>query len=261
MHERYGDRDGYVDTLLVTAEARLEMDEVDAASELVRLAEARLAEGGSTYDQTHWEVVSAALARARREPHAAIAHAVKARRESEAQALVAFHFYAMALEAAARTDAGEVHAATLLATTAMGAVDALQGCEFGLEVRVLAADVLKRAGSPQARVARQRAVDFAQSLRDLVREPRLARSFAERLLACRALRRPRPPRWASVAPDGGTTPSVAGRYVPTAIPRCAHAPRLPTLGARPSVSRRLRRHAWRRLAMMAPARGVGTHPG
>lgn len=201
VHERYGDRDGYVDTLLVTAEARLEMDEVDAASELVRLAEARLAEGGSTYDQTHWEVVSAALARARREPHAAIAHAVKARRESEAQALVAFHFYAMALEAAARTDAGEVHAATLLATTAMGAVDALQGCEFGLEVRVLAADVLKRAGSPQARVARQRAVDFAQSLRDLVREPRLARSFAERPLVAGLFDdTPAPPERASVAP-------------------------------------------------------------
>ena len=39
----------------------------------------------------------------------------------------AFHFYAMAIEAAARVDLGEMHAATLVATTALGAVENLQG--------------------------------------------------------------------------------------------------------------------------------------
>jgi hypothetical protein len=95
---------------------------------------------------------------------------------------VAYHFYAMAVEAAARVDAGEVHAATLLATTALGAVEALQGCEYGLEIRVLCADALKRAASPQAAQARQRAVDYAAALVGTIRDTRLKRRFAERPL-------------------------------------------------------------------------------
>ena len=78
-----------------------------------------------------------------------MAHARRAR-AAEAQALVSYHFYALAIEAAARVDLGEMHAATLLATTALGAVETLQGCEYGLEIRALSADALKRAGSPQA---------------------------------------------------------------------------------------------------------------
>ena len=112
----------------------------------------------------------------------AIHNALSARRSAEPQALVAYHFYAMAVEAAARVDAGEVHAATLLATTALGAVEALQGCEYGLEVRVLCADALKRAASPQAGQARQKAVDYAAALVGTIRDSRLKRSFAERPL-------------------------------------------------------------------------------
>ena len=74
------------------------------------------------------------------------------------------------------------HAATLLATTALGAVEALQGCEYGLEIRVLCADALKRAASPQAPQARQRAVDYAAALVGTIRDARLKRRFAERPL-------------------------------------------------------------------------------
>jgi hypothetical protein len=88
----------------------------------------------------------------------------------------------LAVEAAARVDAGEVHSATLLATTALGAVEALQGCEYGLEIRVLCADALKRAASPQVRAARQRAVDYATALAATIRDPRLRRRFGERPL-------------------------------------------------------------------------------
>ena len=86
----------------------------------------------------------------------------------------------VALEAAARVDTGEMHAATLLATTALGVVESLQGCEYGLEVRVLCADALKRSGSPQAPLARQRAIDYAQSLLDGIRDPRNKRLFIKR---------------------------------------------------------------------------------
>ncbi|MBL0194274.1 MAG: AAA family ATPase [Myxococcales bacterium] len=130
--ERYADKDGRTDTLLVSAGGRSR--------------QRRSRRGGW---RAHGLVVGAAIAQARREPQKAIELAIEARRMAEKQALVAYHFYAFAIEASARVDAGEVHSATLLATTALGAVEALQGSEYGLDVRTLCADALKRAG-PQA---------------------------------------------------------------------------------------------------------------
>jgi len=106
--------------------------------------------------------------------------ALEARRMAEKQALVAYHFYAFALEASARVDAGEVHSATLLATTALGAVEALQGSEYGLDVRTLCADALKRAGSPQAAATRQRAVDYATGVMETIRNMRLRKLYSQR---------------------------------------------------------------------------------
>lgn len=181
-HERYGDQDGRADTLLVSAEVLLELGDVDGAEAYIREASHLTQSTGNAYDITHAAVVGAALARYRRDAAMAVHNALSARRSAEQQALVAYHFYAMAVEAAARVDAGEVHAATLLATTALGAVEALQGCEYGLEIRVLCADALKRAASPQAPQARQRAVDYATALVGTIRDVRLKRRFAERPL-------------------------------------------------------------------------------
>ena len=181
-HERYGDQDGRADTLLVSAEVLLELGDVDGAEAWIKEAAALTEATGNAYDITHAAVVGGALARYRRDAPMAIHNALSARRSAEHQALVAYHFYAMAVEAAARVDAGEVHAATLLATTALGAVEALQGCEYGLEIRVLCADALKRAASPQAPQARQRAVDYAAALVGTIRDTRMKKRFAERPL-------------------------------------------------------------------------------
>lgn len=181
-HERYGDQDGRADTLLVSAEVVLELGDADAAESYIKEAERLARSTGNAYDITHADVVGAALARYRRDAKTAVEKALSARRSAESQALVAYHFYAFAVEAAARVDAGEVHAATLLATTALGAVEALQGCEYGLEIRVLCADALKRAASPQAPAARQRAVDYAGALVATIRDARLKRRFSERPL-------------------------------------------------------------------------------
>jgi tetratricopeptide (TPR) repeat protein len=181
-HERYSDQDGRAETLLVSAQVLIEQGEFEPADSFLRDAAALNAATGSAYVATHEAVVRAALARARREPLVAIAEAVRARRLAEDLALVSFHFYALAIEASARVDAGEMHAAVLHATTALGAVETLQGCEFGLEIRVLASDALKRAGSPQAPLARQRAVDYATMLMSTIRDPRLRRLFGRRPL-------------------------------------------------------------------------------
>jgi serine/threonine protein kinase/tetratricopeptide (TPR) repeat protein len=208
-HERYGDQDGRADTLLVSAEVMLELADVDGAEAYIREASQLTQSTGNAYDIAHAAVVGAALARYRRDAPIAIKSALSARRSAEHQALVAYHFYAMAVEAAARVDAGEVHAATLLATTALGAVEALQGCEYGLEIRVLCADALKRAASPQAPQARQKAVDYAAALVGTIRDPRLKRRFAERPLVTTLFDdTPMPER--SVRGDE-SSPSLGGR--------------------------------------------------
>ncbi len=202
-HERYSDQDGRAETLLVTAQVMIERGELEPADSLVRDAAALNAVIGSAYVTTHEAVVQAVLARAKNQPQVAIREAVRARRLAEELALVSFHFYALALEAAARVDAGEPHAAVLLATTALGAVETLQGCEYGLEIRVLSADALKRAGSPQASLARQRAVDYGAALMSTIRDPRLRRLFARRPLLMAlfdATPLPRPPPAASAPP-------------------------------------------------------------
>jgi serine/threonine protein kinase/tetratricopeptide (TPR) repeat protein len=179
-HDRYGDQDGWADTLLVSAQVTTELGDLDAAESFVRDASALTAATGNAYDRTHESVVRAMISRARREPVEAVHHALEARRDAESMALVAFHFYATAIEASSRVDVGEMHAAMLLATTAIGAVENLQGCEYGLEIRALCADALKRAGSPQAPYAHQRAVDFAGSLLATIRDSRLRKLFPQR---------------------------------------------------------------------------------
>jgi tetratricopeptide (TPR) repeat protein len=179
-HDRYGDQDGWADTLTVSAMIMLELGDDGAADVYLRDAGALNAATENAYDRTHEGLVRALLARARREPQQAIEHALAARHAAERMALVAFHFYAMAIEAAARVDLGEMHTATLVATTALGAVENLQGCEYGLEIRSLCADALKRAGSPQAASAYQRAVDYARALQNNVRDSRMRKLFTQR---------------------------------------------------------------------------------
>jgi len=179
-HERYGDQDARADTLTVTAEVLFETGELDEAERFLADAGALNAATHNAYDATHELVVRAELHRLRRDADVAIAHAIQARRAAEDRSLVSFHFYGLAIEAAARVDAGEMHAATLLATTALGAVETLQGCEYGFEIRVLCADALKRAASPQAPEAHQRAVDHAVAVVGSIRDPRLRKLFLAR---------------------------------------------------------------------------------
>jgi serine/threonine protein kinase/tetratricopeptide (TPR) repeat protein len=179
-HDRYADQHGWAETLLVSALIGTELGDLEAAESFLSDSSALTAVTGNAYDRTHESVVRAQLARAKRLPNDAVRHALDARHDAENQALVAFHFFAMAIEAAARVDLGEMHSATLLATTALGAVENLQGCEYGLDIRALCADALERAGSPQAPGAHQRAVDYASALMRTIRDSRLRKLFANR---------------------------------------------------------------------------------
>jgi tetratricopeptide (TPR) repeat protein len=181
-HERYGDQDGRADSLITAANVALDAGDLADAEHLLGDAAALNAATGNAYDSTYEKIVRAAHARASGQARMAIDFAAEARRAAENQALVSFQFYGLAIESAARVDVGETHAAMLLATTALGAVENLQGCEYGLDIRVLCSDALVRAGSPQAPQARDRAVVYAKALYHSIRDPRLRRLFARRAL-------------------------------------------------------------------------------
>jgi eukaryotic-like serine/threonine-protein kinase len=181
-HERYGDQDGRAATLLASAEIFVETGEYEQAEAHIADAAALSAATGNAYDSVHEKISRALLARKRDDPGSAVMHAFDARQLAEAQAYVAFHFYAMGIEAAARVDIGEQHTGILLATTAMGALETIQGSEYGLETRMLCCAALATAGSPQATELRRRAGWYARDLQELIRDPELRQTFGSRPL-------------------------------------------------------------------------------
>lgn len=181
-HHRYGDHDGRAATLLAGAELLLAKGDLERARGLVDEAAEISSATGSAYDAVHEKIVRALLARAQGKASSAIMHAFDARQVAEVQAYVAFHFYAMSIEAVARVDLGEQHTGILLATTALGALQTVQGSEYALETRALCCEALERAGSPQA--AELRAMTRAHVLQTLeqIRDAELRERFCHRPL-------------------------------------------------------------------------------
>jgi tetratricopeptide (TPR) repeat protein len=186
-HERYGDQDSRAETLLCTAEVLLELDDLAAAETLVGDAGALTAVSGSAYDAVHEKILRALLARASGDCATAVMHAFDARQGAEAQAYVAYHFLAMAIEAAARVDIGEQHTGILLSTTAMGAIETIQGSEYGLETRAICCEAMRNARSPQAEEMSRRAAQYARELVEATRDPQLREMFLRRPLIAKLL--------------------------------------------------------------------------
>jgi serine/threonine protein kinase/tetratricopeptide (TPR) repeat protein len=186
-HERYADQDSRADTLLCTAGILLEAGDVDAAHTLVGDAGALVAVTGSVYDLVHERIIRSCLARLAGDAQAAIGFASEARQTAESQALVSFHIYATAVEAAARVDAGEHHTGVLLARTALGAVESCGGSEYGVEIRALALDAIRRGAPSSAADASQRALAHVRRVSSFIRDPELQRAFLGRSIVARIL--------------------------------------------------------------------------
>jgi len=187
-HESYGDHEAKAGTLLGMAEILVETGALEQAESLVHEASGINAATGSAYDMAHEKIVRALLAREASDAATSVMFAFDARQVAEAQAYVAFHFHAMAVEAAARVDIGEQHTGILLATTAMGAMETIQGSEYGLSTRALCCEALKRSGSPQATDMIRRGAAWVRSLVATIRDEEhrarfLARKPARILLA------------------------------------------------------------------------------
>jgi eukaryotic-like serine/threonine-protein kinase len=133
--------------------------------------------------------VHAMIDRASGDSASAVKRAYEARKAAEAQALVSYHCYATAVEAAARVDLGEIHTGILLASNALGAMAAIQGSEYGLEIRCMCWNILQRAGSPQADEARKAAIGRALQIGSSIRDPRLKSLFFARPIVLNLLGR------------------------------------------------------------------------
>jgi serine/threonine protein kinase/tetratricopeptide (TPR) repeat protein len=186
-HENYHDQDSKSDTLLCWAEALIERGGAAEADQLLQEATAINLVTGSAYDAAHEKIVRALLARTRGDAAAAVMHAFDARQVAEAQAYVAFHFYAMAIEAVSRVDIGEQHTGILLATTTLGAMETIAGSEYALASRALCCEALKSAGSPQAQTMIARGVAWLQKQCAAVKNPDMRRMLRERTPAARLL--------------------------------------------------------------------------
>ncbi len=179
-HERYGERDTRADTLMSIAEVLLDKGEIAEAERYVGDAAALIQVTESRYDATHERMLRALVALAQDQPEESLRRSIEARQAAEAQAYASFHFYAMAIEARARVDVGEQHTGILIATTALGAVDALQGTEYSLQSRALCCDALERAGSPQAKELRNRSRAVAERCAARIVDPQLKQAFMRR---------------------------------------------------------------------------------
>jgi eukaryotic-like serine/threonine-protein kinase len=102
--------------------------------------------------------------------------------------LVSYHVYATALESAARVAQGDTQSGILLATTALGAVEAMEGSEYGIEVRSLCCEAVivaladeRMSGSTSmtADVCR-RALDHVDRIAGYVRDPSMRDRFFQR---------------------------------------------------------------------------------
>jgi eukaryotic-like serine/threonine-protein kinase len=185
-HERYGDQDSRADTLLCTAGILLEAGDVDAAHTLTGDAGALIAVTGSVYDLAHERIIRARLALAGYDLASAIGQAAEARRLSEAQGLVSYHTYATAIEALARVGTGEIHSGVLLARTALGAVETMAS-EYGLEVRALACEALRRGSPSSARESAARSAAHVRKVNGHIRDARLGALFLRRPIVTRIL--------------------------------------------------------------------------
>jgi hypothetical protein len=192
---------------------RLDAGDVDAAHTLCADAGALIAVTGSVYDMVHERFMRALLARARGDLRGAVAGAVEARRLAEAQGLMSYHAYATAIEAASRADAGELHSAVLLARTALGAVEA-GSSEYGIEIRDLACEVLRKGAPASAPDAYHRAALHVRKVASYVRDARHKDLFATRPAVRRILDEdalhPDAGRISSPAPGRGRGSAPAG---------------------------------------------------
>jgi len=172
-HERYGDQNYRAATLIASAEALIELGDLDAAHVFAVDAAALNSLTNKMYDHVHERIVRSRVARRLNDFAGAVRFAEEAKQTADENALTSFALYARALEGLARLEMKETEEAVALAKEALAGVETVQGSEFGTVIRVRAFETLERARSSDAGYALERALAHVREVSAAIRDARL----------------------------------------------------------------------------------------
>jgi tetratricopeptide (TPR) repeat protein len=179
-HERYLDYDSYGETRIVTALVHVEAGDLLEGEAHLAGTEAFMAAKPNAYDLVHALLARAYVSVKSGEYVRAQRTAIEAGRFAQAQSLLSFQLFSLALQAEAAMRLGSPHEAYHLVTMALGPVEAVQGCEYGLAIRAICTRILTELRSPQAAATLQRSLQFTRSIAQRIRSPRLRACFLRR---------------------------------------------------------------------------------
>lgn len=179
-HERYLDYDSYGETRILTALVHVDQGDLVEGEAHLAGTEAFIAAKPNAYDLVHALLARAYVCLESGEYIRAQRTAIEASRFAQAQSLLSFQLFSLALQAEAAFRLGSPHEAYHLVTMALGPVEAVQGCEYGLAIRAICTRILAELRSPQAEATLKRSLQFTQSIARRIRSPRLRARFLQR---------------------------------------------------------------------------------
>ena len=179
-HERYLDYDSYGETRILTALVHVDTGDLEEGEAHLAGTEAFIAVKPNAYDLVHALLARAYVSLKRGEFVRAQRTAIEASRFAQAQSLLSFQLFSLALQAEAAMRLGSPHEAYHLVTMALGPVEAVQGCEYGLAIRAICTHILVELRSPQAAATLERSLAFTQSVAVRIRSPHLRACFLRR---------------------------------------------------------------------------------
>jgi serine/threonine protein kinase/tetratricopeptide (TPR) repeat protein len=179
-HERFLDYDSYGETRILTALIHVDSGDLLEGEAHLAGTEAFIAVKPNAYDLVHALLARAYVSLKSGDYVRAQRTAVEASRFAQAQSLLSFQLFSLALQAEAAMRLGSPHEAYHLVTMALGPVEAVQGCEYGLLIRSTCTGILTELRSPTAEATLKRSMQFAHGVAARIRNPRLRARFLRR---------------------------------------------------------------------------------
>jgi tetratricopeptide (TPR) repeat protein len=179
-HERFLDYDSYGDTRILAALIHVDTGDLHAGEAYLSGTEAFIAAKPNAYDLVHALLARAYVSLRSGDYVRAQRTAIEASRFAQAQSLLSFQLFSLALQAEAALRLGSPHEAYHLVTMALGPVEAVQGCEYGLLIRATCTRILTELRSPTAEATLRRSMQFARMIASRIRNPRLRARFLRR---------------------------------------------------------------------------------
>ena len=180
-HESVGvDAESWADLQIVQALLAIEEQNFSLSHQLTEklLKHSRISE--DSYLLVHAQLIQGWSSLLAQNNVEAVALAFEARQLAETHAYAGLHFHAMSVEAMARAILGEAHTASLLASTALSALETLDGSLYGLETRLLCLRALRHCNDGSTQRAETSIRNHFAMLEAKISQSQLKKRFHER---------------------------------------------------------------------------------